>query len=72
MQKSILGLVIALLCCALAGVIAFVDSSGKTLAELHQNENLHPAVLTDWWVASRGDGAVLIAAVLIMHRTTLP
>jgi ABC-type transport system involved in multi-copper enzyme maturation permease subunit len=59
-------ILIALVGSVLAGVIAFVDSSGKTLAELHQHESMHPAVLTDWWVASKGDGAVLIAAIFLL------
>jgi hypothetical protein len=59
-------IVIALLGCVFAGVVAFLDSGGKTAAELHANQNLHPAVLTDWWVAKQSDGAVLIAVLFLL------
>jgi hypothetical protein len=59
-------ILIALLGCVLAGVISFVDSSGKTVAMLNANDELHPAVLTNWWVADRADGAILIAALFLL------
>jgi ABC-type transport system involved in multi-copper enzyme maturation permease subunit len=59
-------ILIALIGCVAAGVIAFVDSSGKTLAELNAGEDLHPAVLTNWWVAQASDGAILIAAFFLL------
>jgi hypothetical protein len=60
-------ILIALLGCVIAGVIAFVDSSGKTLAELQGvNADMHPAVLTDWWVSAESDGAVLIASFFLL------
>jgi len=59
-------ILMALVACVLAGVIAFTSSSGKTLAELHARNSLHPAVLSDWWVAGRADGAVLIASFFLL------
>ena len=60
-------ILIALLLCALAGIIAFAASSGKTIAELHnQYGDPSPAILTDWWVAANSDGAVLIAAFFLL------
>jgi hypothetical protein len=59
-------ILIALIGCVVAGVIVFVDSSGRTVAELTANDSMHPAVLTDWWVADLSDGAVLIAALFLL------
>lgn len=59
-------IMLALVACGFAGVIAFVGSSGKTLGELHARGELHPAVLTDWWVAAKSDGAVVISAVFLL------
>jgi hypothetical protein len=56
---------LAVFWCAFAGVIAFVSSSGRTLAELHRRGATHPAVLTDWWSPGR-DNAVLTAAIFLM------
>lgn len=59
-------ILLALLGCVFAGVIAFTGSSGKTLAELHARNHTHPAVLTDWWVSTRSDGAVLMATLFLL------
>ena len=59
-------ILLALLACVVAGVIAFTSSSGKTIAELHVRNALHPAVLSDWWVAGKSDGAVLIASFFLL------
>ncbi len=59
-------IVLALVGCAFAGVVAFLGSSGKTLAELHPHGDLHPAVLTDWWVSAKSDGAVVIATLFLL------
>src|SRR4051794_21521017 len=59
-------ILIALIGCVVAGVIAFVDSSGRTVADLNANNALHPAVLTDWWVADLSDGAALISAFFLL------
>jgi len=45
----------------LLGVIAFLDSGGKTVAEM-TGEGTHPAVMVGWWVAGGGDGILLIGA----------
>jgi ABC-type transport system involved in multi-copper enzyme maturation permease subunit len=57
---------IALLGCAAAGVIAFIDSSGKSLAELQVNGQHHPAIMRDWWIAGTGDGALAIASLFLV------
>ena len=59
-------ILIALGWCAFAGVVAFLSSNGKTVAELHSNEGLHPAVLHDWWVPGTGDNAVTTAALFLL------
>lgn len=59
-------IMIALAGCAFAGVIAFLSSSGRTIAQLHQGGELHPAVLTDWWAPAQADGAVIIAAFFLL------
>lgn len=59
-------ILIALVACVVAGVIAFTSSAGKTVADLHGGNNLHPAVLRDWWVAERADGVLLIAGVFLL------
>jgi hypothetical protein len=56
---------LALFWCAFAGVVGFLSSSGKTLAELHKRGQTHPAVLTDWWTPG-GDSALLTAAIFLM------
>lgn len=57
---------LALLGCVVAGVIAFTSSTGKSVAELHVRGELHPAVLSDWWVAGKADGAALIASFFLL------
>ena len=59
-------ILLALVACVFAGVIAFTSSTGNSLAQLHVRNEPHPAVLTDWWVASRSDGAVLIASFFLL------
>jgi hypothetical protein len=49
-----------------AGVIAFVDSAGKTLAELHLDGQTHPAVAHDWWVSGSADGVLGLAAFFLL------
>ena len=58
-------ILLALVACVVAGVLAFVGSSGKTVAELHVRGATHPAVLTDWWTVG-GDNAVTIAATFLL------
>ena len=51
-------ILLALVGCAVVGVIAFTSSVGKTVAELQLNEHHHPAIMRDWWVAGTSDGAL--------------
>ncbi len=57
--------VIALLGCALAGAIAFGTSAGKTVVEMRE-DGIHPAVLTDWWVAGTGEGMLSVALFFLL------
>ena len=57
---------VALLGCAAAGIISFVDASSKTLAQLQYSDELHPAVLAHWWVSEKYDGIVLIPAFFLL------
>lgn len=57
---------LALAGCALAAVVSLVGSSGKSIVELHANGDMHPAVMRDWWVPERSDGALMISAVLLL------
>jgi hypothetical protein len=59
-------ILMALIGCAVAGVIAFTTSTGKTLIELHADGATHPAVMRDWWVGGTGDGAVTIASFFLL------
>ena len=55
-------LLLAFVGIALLGVIAFTDSAGRTVTELHA-DGTHPAVMADWWVGGGGDGILMIAAL---------
>ena len=57
---------IALVGCTAAGLIAFFDSAGRTVAELHVNGQTHPAVMRDWWVSGSGEGALTIASLFLL------
>lgn len=57
---------VALTASAFAGVIAFLDSRGKTVAQLRVGEDGHAAVLTDWWDAAASDGIVIIATLFLL------
>jgi hypothetical protein len=59
-------IVLALLGCVFAGVIAFTGSSGKAVSELHARNEINPAVLTDWWISARSDGAIFIASFFLL------
>lgn len=52
---------IALVGCALAGVVAYVGSAGKTVTELRLDDEGHPAVMTDWWIAGADEGFLAVA-----------
>jgi hypothetical protein len=47
---------------AILGVVAFVDSAGKSVADLTA-EGTHPAVIAGWWVPGGGEGILIIAAM---------
>ncbi|MGH8972375.1 MAG: hypothetical protein ACRD0C_04145 [Acidimicrobiia bacterium] len=50
---------------AIAGVVAFFDSADLDLARLRAQGELHPAVMTSWWVPGTGDGALTVAAIFL-------
>lgn len=50
---------IAIVGCALAGVIAYLASAGKTLAQLRLAED-SPAVMANWWIADDHVGILSI------------
>jgi len=52
---------IALAGCALAGVISYFGSVGKTLTELRSDDEGNPAVMTDWWIADSNEGFLAVA-----------
>jgi hypothetical protein len=55
---------LALIGIVLLGLIAFFDSSGKSVAELHE-VGTHPAYMADWWDGS-GDGILMIFALPLL------
>jgi ABC-2 type transport system permease protein len=57
---------LALVGCIATGVIAFVDSAGKSLAELHVNGASHPAVMRDWWIQGGEDPALGISFFFLL------
>ena len=52
---------IALVGCALAGVIGYFGSAGKTLTELRFDDEGNPALMTDWWIADANEGFLAVA-----------
>jgi hypothetical protein len=58
-------LLLALAGCVFAGVVAFLSSDGRSLAELRAGEGGHPALLLDWWAAGQ-DSAVLTAGIFLL------
>jgi ABC-type transport system involved in multi-copper enzyme maturation permease subunit len=61
---------LALLGVAALGVVAFVDSAGKSLADLGRDGE-HPAVMVNWWTAGGGDGILMIAALPLLIGAVL-
>ena len=57
---------LALIGVATLGVIAFVSSAGKTLAELSEGGEDHPALMVNWWRAGGGDGILVIAGLPLL------
>jgi hypothetical protein len=56
---------LALVGCTAAGIVAFVDSAGRSLAELHV-DGPHPAVMRDWWISGTSDGALPIGSFFLL------
>lgn len=54
-------ILLALVGCAFAGVVAWFGSAGKTLAELSVDEEGSPAIMTDWWIADANEGFLALA-----------
>ncbi len=52
---------IALIGCALAGVIGYFGSVGKTLTELRFDDEGNPALMTDWWITDTNEGFLSVA-----------
>jgi hypothetical protein len=54
-------IILALLACTAAGILAFTDSVGKTVGELQFGDQHHPAMMRDWWIAGTAEGALVIS-----------
>ena len=52
---------IALVGCAVAGVVAYFGSAGKTVTELRFDDEGHPAIMADWWIAESAEGFLVVA-----------
>lgn len=52
---------IAVFGCAFAGVVAYIGSASKTVTELRFDDEGHPAVMTDWWIADANEGFLVVA-----------
>jgi ABC-type transport system involved in multi-copper enzyme maturation permease subunit len=59
-------ILLGLLGCVLAGVVAFLGSSGKTLAELRFDDEGSPAIMTDWWIAQENEGFLIMATFFLL------
>lgn len=57
---------LALLGCALAGVVAFFGSQGKTVTQMRLDDEGHPAIMTDWWMADSHEGFLVIAMFFLV------
>jgi hypothetical protein len=57
---------VALIGVATLGIVAFVTSAGKTLAELGAGEDDSPAIMASWWTAGGADGILLIAGLPLL------
>src|SRR4051794_6337617 len=56
---------LALIGICLLGVVAFVDSTRRSVAELGA-DGTHPAIMADWWVSGHDDGILLIAGLPLL------
>lgn len=52
---------LAIIGCGVAGLVGYFGSVGKTLTELRLDEEGHPAVMTDWWIADSNEGFLVVA-----------
>lgn len=59
-------ILLGLLGCVMAGVVAFLGSSGKTLAELRFDDEGSPAIMTDWWIAQENEGFLIMATFFLL------
>ncbi len=59
-------IVIALLGCVMAGTVSWFGSRGKSLTELRFDDEGHPAVMTDWWIADANEGFLAVAMFFLM------
>ena len=59
-------ILIALFGCAMAGTVSWFGSRGKSVAELRFDDEGHPAVMTDWWIADANEGFLAIAMFFLM------
>lgn len=57
---------LAVLGCAVAGIVSWFGSRGKTVAELRFGEEGHPAVMTDWWIANANEGYLAAAMFFLV------
>lgn len=55
--------IIAVVGCALFGVIVWVSSAGKTLAELRADN--HPALVASWWRQDLPDGVPIVVSLFL-------
>lgn len=62
---------LALIGVATLGVVAFVSSAGKTIAELGQDGEDHPAIMANWWRTGGGDGILVIAGLPLLLGAVL-
>jgi ABC-2 type transport system permease protein len=59
-------ILLGLLGCVLAGVVAFLGSRGKTLAEMRFDDEGSPAIMTDWWIAQENEGFLIMATFFLL------
>ncbi len=57
---------VALLGCTIAGVIAFLGSRGKSVAQLQYEAEGHPAIMTDWWIGDAHEGYLMFAMFFLV------
>ena len=56
---------IALFGCAFAGTVAYFGSKGKSVTQMRVDDEGHPAIMTDWWIADANEG-YLVAAMFFL------